>query len=56
MAEKAETDVAYSTHDEKNTQASDPGFSEMAGRRKSVAVNLVENPLKVSFAMFSLFP
>ncbi|CAK3994366.1 facilitated glucose transporter [Lecanosticta acicola] len=49
MAEKDGTDVVYATHDEKNHSSHDSPDSpepEGPGRRGSVAMNIVENPLK----------
>lgn len=49
MAEKIGKHEDYTTHDEKNV--SPPEYNdlpEQAGRRGSVALNIVENPLKVS--------
>lgn len=49
MAEKIGKSEDYTSHHEKN--ASPPEYndlSEQAGRRGSVALNIVENPLKVS--------
>ncbi|KAK5128685.1 hypothetical protein LTR85_000018 [Meristemomyces frigidus] len=45
MAEKIAADVAYDTHNEKQHS---PDLTETAGRNASVALNLVENPLKRS--------
>lgn len=53
MTEKASTDIY---HDEtKGAQATKPELADAAGRRGSVALNIVENPLKVSFAMSGLW-
>lgn len=51
MSDKASSDNAY--HDEKNgtapAEASKPEeLVETGGRRRSVALNIVENPLRVS--------
>lgn len=46
MAEKASTDVV--SHNEGIVEVT-PAMAETAGRRQSVAVNIVENPLMVSF-------
>lgn len=36
------------SHHEKNTyEATEPTYANVSGRRKSVALNIVENPLKV---------
>lgn len=53
MSEKTSDDeVAYTSHNEKNAnQEFKPAFDpEETGRRQSVALNIVENPLKVSRA------
>ena len=51
MAEKAYTENADVSHDEKDVlQDRQPSLADAAGRRKSIAMNIVENPLKVSFA------
>lgn len=54
MSEKASesTDAAYTSHneDEKAAQALKPELVDAPVRRQSVALNIVENPLKVSFA------
>jgi hypothetical protein len=51
--EKAFTDLSDDAHDGKSThQDLKHEVPEEAGRRQSVAFNIVENPLKVSFAMF----
>jgi len=51
MAEKATT-TGFDSYDEKS-EAPDrqASLTESAGRRKSVALNIVENPLKVSLAL-----
>ena len=44
LAEKSSSD----SHDEKNVaRTPEPEMADSAGRRKSVALNIVENPLKV---------
>lgn len=53
MSDKASSDNAY--HDEKNgVLPTEPvkteGLAETGGRRRSVALNIVENPLRVSCA------
>lgn len=48
MAEKDFSDAPV-THDEKITTHHEPDLAEATGRRASVALNIVENPLKVSF-------
>ncbi|KAL8731233.1 MAG: hypothetical protein Q9181_004361 [Wetmoreana brouardii] len=49
MAEQASTDIAYVSHDEKYAaHTPEAGLAEMVGRRRSVALNIVENPLKRS--------
>jgi hypothetical protein len=54
MSEKASesTDAAYTSHNEneKAPQALKPEQVDGPVRRQSVALNIVENPLKVSFA------
>jgi hypothetical protein len=54
MSEKASesTDAAYTSHNEneKAAQALQPEKVDAPVRRQSVALNIVENPLKVSFA------
>ena len=51
MAEKAYTENVHVSHDEKDAlQDRQPSMADAAGRRKSIAMNIVENPLKVSFA------
>ncbi|KAK4550749.1 hypothetical protein LTR36_000328 [Oleoguttula mirabilis] len=47
MTEKIAVDAAYDSHDEKH-HGHQPDLTETAGRRASVALNLVENPLKRS--------
>lgn len=48
MADKSSTD----SHVEKPTiQSPEPELADVARRRKSVALNIVENPLKVRFLM-----
>lgn len=47
MAEKY-TDTAGVSHNEKNTtRGSEPEMGDASGRRQSVALNVVTNPLKV---------
>lgn len=51
MDEKESTDNGYAPHDEKEAHwPPEPEMADPAGRRMSVALNIVENPLKVSFA------
>lgn len=47
--EKVSTESPNIIHDEKHSIAEDaqPGLAEQAGRRKSVALNIIHNPLKV---------
>ncbi|KAH9822113.1 putative facilitated glucose transporter [Teratosphaeria destructans] len=45
MAETKEVDVGYATHDEKDP-VRQPSVGSAGGRRQSVALNLVENPLQ----------
>lgn len=49
LAEKLSSD----SHDEKHEARapSEPEMADPAGRRKSVALNIVENPLKVGFLL-----
>jgi hypothetical protein len=47
MAEKTASDVNDVSHDEKNG-INDRELVEETGRRQSVALNIVENPLQVS--------
>lgn len=57
MTEKVTSDVDYSTHNEKdvNTPPEYVDAAEPTGRRRSsVAMNIVENPLKVSLAELRL--
>lgn len=55
MAEKTPVDNSDISHDEKHDETNEiggvrrPSLAESAGRRRSVALNIVENPLKVSF-------
>ena len=49
MSEKSPLDIADVSHNEQN--ATHEPVSVDTGRRKSVALNIVENPLKVSFAL-----
>ena len=50
LAEKSSSD----SHDEKNiARAPEPEMADPAGRRKSVALNIVENPLKVGVLLSS---
>lgn len=46
MAEKASADVT--SHNEGIVEVTTPAQAETAGRRQSVAINIVENPLMVS--------
>lgn len=46
MAEKASPDVI--SHNEGVVEVTTPVLAETAGRRQSVAVNVVENPLMVN--------
>ena len=42
-------DTSPDSHDEKHVaQAPEPELADATGRRQSVALNIVENPLKVS--------
>jgi len=57
MSEKvsASEDASYASHNEKELEQTDRGpepelVEDRSVRRKSVALNIVENPLKVSFA------
>lgn len=53
MNEKTSTDMDYS--DEKNgVLKPEPEMADASGRRQSVALNIVENPLKVRIT--SLYP
>jgi hypothetical protein len=55
MNEKASTeDVSDASRIENNAQAEKPKLEEAAGRRQSLAINIVENPLMVSFAISDL--
>lgn len=61
FVEKNSTDSALASPEEKTaTQASQPeltdptGRPDPTGRRQSVALNIVENPLKVSLAVFTV--
>jgi hypothetical protein len=58
MAEKTSAGLADSgnvIHDEKHAaQSPIPDLDGTAGRRKSVALNIIENPLKVSLAKLGL--
>lgn len=57
MTEKTSTDIADISHDEKLAdQALQPELADENGRRKSVALNIVENPLKVSFTVSGASP
>lgn len=56
MSDKSSSDHNYAAHDEKNEKHAgadgglgNEGLMEGGGRRQSVALNIVENPLKVSF-------
>ena len=51
MSEKPSTDAAYS-HNEKSEHA--PELVEGTGRRQSVALNIVENPLQVILFHFTM--
>lgn len=51
----ASNDIANVSYGEKN-QALGPELADTAGRRKSVALNIVENPLKVSFVTWGCSP
>jgi hypothetical protein len=48
----ASPDAGYSSHNEQEKMAQDPEpkLVDAPARRQSVALNIVENPLKVSFA------
>jgi hypothetical protein len=48
----ASPDAGYSSHNEqeKMAQNPEPKLVDAPARRQSVALNIVENPLKVSFA------
>ncbi|KAF2800268.1 MFS transporter [Melanomma pulvis-pyrius CBS 109.77] len=48
MSEKAFTDVADTSHNEKAAPAPEPELVDAPARRQSVALNIVENPLKRS--------
>jgi hypothetical protein len=48
MAEKGFSDTPV-THDEKISTHHEPDLADATARRASVALNIVENPLKVSF-------
>ncbi|KAF2188457.1 MFS transporter [Zopfia rhizophila CBS 207.26] len=48
MSEKSYTDVAHASHNEKAAQAPEPELADPSVRRQSVALNIVENPLKRS--------
>jgi hypothetical protein len=50
MNEKAFTDYVDVSYHEKNMAQAE--LADPNGRRKSVALNIVENPLKVSFFTF----
>jgi hypothetical protein len=53
LSGKLDDDVHHNEkHQAHNTQGVD--LSETAGRRASVALNIVENPLQVSFRLFGL--
>lgn len=65
MFKNSSTDVADSSHDEKSTSQDEKSANIAAeaplpetndDRRQSVALNIVENPLKVSFATPGLSP
>jgi hypothetical protein len=49
MNDKAFADVT--SHNETVAPAMKPELADAAGRRQSVALNIVENPLMVSFAI-----
>lgn len=50
LAEKSSSD----SHDEKNVaRPPEPEMADPAGRRKSVALNIVQNPLKVGLLLSS---
>jgi hypothetical protein len=49
MAEKDFSDVPVA-HDEKITKHHEPDLADATARRASVALNIVENPLRVSFS------
>jgi hypothetical protein len=60
MSEKASAspDAASSSHneDEKAAVAPEPQLADSSGRRQSVALNIVENPLKVRLASHPNLP
>ena len=43
----SEKPLPYDGHDEKSSETHKPELSEEGGRRKSVALNIIENPLRV---------
>ena len=51
IGEKTLADHSDTSHDEKNEHDVErrPSLAESTGRRRSVALNIVHNPLKVSF-------
>lgn len=55
MKEKASMDISDVSHNEKVVHATKPKLAEAAGRRQAVAMNIVENPLLVSFAILDLY-
>lgn len=53
MADKVTPEVDYASHNEKTAahlQDHEPELADADGRRRSVALNIVHNPLKVSSA------
>jgi hypothetical protein len=52
MSEKKFTEISDDAQDEQEPgQSYKAELAEEAGRRRSVALNIVENPLRVSFAI-----
>lgn len=55
MSDKESPELSDASHNEKSTveARNDDGYAHVDERRKSVAMNIVENPLKVSLALHS---
>lgn len=51
MTEKASADVSFASQNENAAQAQAPEVVDAAAGRQSLALNIVENPLQVSFVI-----
>jgi hypothetical protein len=62
MSEKPSEDFAYDAQNEKSSETHKPELpdhkpelSEEGGRRKSVALNIIQNPLKVKLRGYATY-